>query len=139
MKSTIKKRIYYDDTDAGGVVYHANYLRYMDHARSEFISQRGFDFHVLQEQENLSYVVANIDIQYRRPCRLGDDIEVSAEIHKLGTTSVQFLQTVTLKSKHSDTLNGELCAEAIVTVVIVNLNTMKPTRIPAKLKEAMNK
>lgn len=128
MITSLDKTIYYDDTDAGGVVYHANYLRYMDHARSEFVSQLGFDFHTLQDTRNMSYVVVNVDINYRRPCRLGDKITVTAEIQKLGNTSMQFYQTVML--------NNELSVDASVTVVIVNLATMKPTRIPQAIKEA---
>ncbi len=129
MKTALEKTIYYDDTDAGGVVYHANYLRYMDHARSEFISQLGFDFHVLQAQENMSYVIANIDINYRKPCRLGDKISVTAEIKRTGKTSMQFYQTVMLAN--------ELCVDADVTVVIVSLETMKPTKIPSAIESAI--
>lgn len=126
---TIHKTIYYDDTDAGGVVYHANYLRYMDHARSEYINEIGFDFHTLQEKQNMSYVVANVNINYRKPSRLGDNINITAEIKNLGKTSLQFYQTVSVGS--------ELCAEADVTVVIVSLDTMKPTKIPAVIQEAL--
>lgn len=127
----LHKTIYYDDTDAGGVVYHANYLKYMDHARSEYLSQNGCDFHVLQDTLNMSYVVANVDINYKKPCRLGDNITVSAKVKSVGRSSVQFYQTVSL--------NGELCTEAEVTVVIVNLKTMKPCKIPKIIEEAINR
>ena len=100
----------------------------MDHARSDYINQLGFSFHTLQDTNNMSYVVANIDVNYRKPCRLGDTITVTAEIKKLGNTSIQFYQTVTLA--------GELCTDANVTVVIVDLETMKPTKIPNIMQEA---
>jgi len=131
MKTQVQKTIYYDDTDAGGVVYHANYLRYMDHARSEFLTASGFDFHVLQDEEQKAYVVGKVTISYRKSCQLGDKIVTTAAIKKIGRTSIDFEQTVLR--------NNELMSEAVVTVVIIDLITKKPVKIPTSIIEAIDR
>lgn len=129
MTFSIAKTIYYDDTDAGTVVYHANYLRYMDHARSEFLTQLGFPFHRLPEAHGKGFVVANVNVNYRKPCVLGDKINITANIAKLGSTSIDFEQTILR--------DNELMADAVVKIVIIDMKTMRPTKIPTFILEAI--
>lgn len=129
MTFSVNKTIYYDDTDAGGVLYHANYLRYMDHARSEYLTQHGFAFHELPEKHQKGFVVVNANINYRKPCVLGDKITVTAEIGQIGATSIEFKQTIMRQS--------ELMSDAIIKIVIIDMTTMRPTKIPHFLLEAI--
>lgn len=85
-------RIYYEDTDAGGVVYYANYLKYFERARTEWLRAAGFDQGVLARERNLLFVVRSIEARYHRPARLDDRIEVTAQAEAIGRASVDFVQ-----------------------------------------------
>jgi acyl-CoA thioester hydrolase len=84
----MKKRIYYDDTDAGGIVYHANYLKYCEQARSEIFFENGVYF------ENEGYVVKEINAKYIKPAKLGDIIEIKTELKELKKASIILIQTI---------------------------------------------
>lgn len=133
---TIRRRVYYDDTDGGGLVYHTNYLKYMEHARSEFFNARGYAPWNVTRDFQVLFVVANLSIRYLAPARLGDLLEVEAEVKKLAGVTVNFRQRIWLFDELSGKRDTEL-ANAKVRVVCLRTDNMKPTRIPVSIQESM--
>lgn len=114
-------RVYYENTDAGGVVYHAQYLNFFERARTEALRTLGFSQHQLLEKQ-LAFVVKKIEIDYRFPARLDDLLTVESKIIELKKASLVFEQCLYRES---------LClSQAKVTVACVNLEKMKPIAIP---------
>jgi len=134
-------RVYYEDTDAGGVVYHSNYISFFERARTEWLRQLGYELDELAEEENTIFVVRAVSCDYLRPALFNDELFVSAEIREVGKTSIQFTQKVMRAAKESDLLKGnETCivlAEGTVTVVCVDAKRFRPKRIPKLLYETM--
>jgi len=115
-------RVYYEDTDAGGVVYHSNYLNFMERARSEWLRQLGFEQTTLKEDLQIVFVVHSMNIAFKKPAKFNDLLEVSSEIEKLGHGSLVFCQKITL--------NNQLLVQAQVKLACVNAHTFKPSVIP---------
>ena len=122
-------RIYYDDTDAGGVVYHANYLRYMERGRTEFLRDRGLSVQVMHDRGIIFPVVA-IEINYRSPARLADLLEVETSIDAVKNSSFVAGQKVVRKE------DGRLLVEARVTLACVG-EGMRAKRLPTELRELL--
>ena len=125
-------RVYYEDTDAGGVVYYANYLKYLERARTEWLRALGFDQRRLAAERDLAFVVRAISVDYRKPARLDDALDIESGIERIGRASLHFAQTV---------MRGpERLLEARVTVACVKLSLLKPVPLPedllARLKES---
>lgn len=120
----LKIKIYYEDTDAGGVVYYANYLKYLERARTEFLLEKGIDVAKYHHDGSI-FVVVHTDIYYRSPVRLGDSIEV--------TTEIEDMTNATITLKHLIFREDTLLVEALVKVVCVNREG-KPQRIPEDFK-----
>jgi acyl-CoA thioester hydrolase len=118
-------RIYYEDTDAGGVVYYANYLRYMERARTEWLRALGWDQTGLAREFGILFIVRSAAIEYLRPGRLDDALAVTVEPHAGGASSLRLVQRVLR--------GGEEIARGEVAVVCVNTETLRPVRIPAAL------
>jgi acyl-CoA thioester hydrolase len=91
--STLKVKIYFEDTDCGGVVYHANYLRYFERARTEYFAERGISIREYMEQ-GISFVVARADIKYKSPAIYGDTLVIETKIEELKKISITFDQKV---------------------------------------------
>ena len=125
----MEKRIYYHDTDAGGVVYYGNYLKYLEEARTEFLEQKGLSVPSLCERGFL-YAVSQCLIRYRSPARYGDIILCHAHLKKV--TSVQMIFEQKILDKNSD----RLLVDAEVTLVSLNRD-FKPTPIPEDIKSQM--
>lgn len=89
----MKKKIYYHDTDAGGVVYYSNYLKYFEESRTEFLQDKGISVERLAEEGTL-FVVKKVEIDYKTPARYGDDLIVTAEISKVKNVTLEFTQCV---------------------------------------------
>jgi acyl-CoA thioester hydrolase len=124
----LKLKIYYEDTDAAGVVYYGNYLRYLERGRTEFLAARGLhiaDYH----NRGVVFAVVHVDIHYRRPARLGDEIEVQTGLGEMGNASVFFFQDVVRK--------GELIASARVKIACLDGNG-RPRRLPPELVNLKN-
>ena len=121
-----KFKIYYEDTDSGGVVYYANYLKFIERARSEIIKSLGFSNNNLREKFNLFFIVKYCNINYRKPAELEDELIVFTSVVSLSKTSLVMKQDV---KKHDD-----LVAEAEVCLVAVDMKG-KPTKIPDELKK----
>lgn len=123
--TSVSLRIYHEDTDSGGVVYHANYLRYMERARTEWLHAQGFDHERIEREYGILFVVRSVDIKYLRPARLGDYLEAWAEPRELRRGLLTFEQTV----RRAD----EVLAQARVRVISVALKDFKSTDVPLAL------
>ncbi|QNS14970.1 tol-pal system-associated acyl-CoA thioesterase [Mannheimia bovis] len=123
-------RVYYEDTDAGGVVYHANYLNFFERARTEFLRQYNFSQQALFGQ-SLAFVVKKIEIEYKLPARLDDLLNVETTISEFKKATLVFKQTL---------WKQDIClSEATVTVASVDLVKMKPVAIPDDIRQALQK
>jgi tol-pal system-associated acyl-CoA thioesterase len=122
-------RVYYQDTDAGGVVFHAQYLAFMERARTELVNEAGIDLAALADRDRILFMVHRIVVNYHQPARLNDRLSVSAEVVKMGRASLVFRQLVER--------GAELLVEADVTLALVDRDRMKPARMPAELEQAL--
>jgi acyl-CoA thioester hydrolase len=122
----MEKRIYYHDTDAGGVVYYANYLKYLEEARTEFFEKKGLTIQRLHECGFL-YAVRECALIYRSPARYGDTIVCDASLKKVTAVQMVFDQRIFSKN------DGRLLVESEVTLVSLNKD-FKPAPIPEELK-----
>lgn len=120
-------RIYYEDTDAGGVAYHGRYLGFFERGRTEFFRERGFSVQQLHEEGSI-FPVVRMEIDFRYPARLDDLVRIESKIISAGNTS--FMMQQHLFRSH----DNKLLAEGKVTLVCVD-STMKPKRLPTQLKE----
>lgn len=91
---TLQTRVYYEDTDAAGIVYHANYLKFMERARTEWLRQLGYDQRQLAAEHELAFVVRKMAIDFIRPARLDDKLEIVSKVTRCGKASIVFLQSV---------------------------------------------
>ena len=132
----IRRRVYYDDTDSGGVVYHTHYLKYMEQARSELLDSRGFAPWHMVERHGVVFVVAELNVRYLAPARLGDQLEVEAVIDKVAGVTVFFKQTIWLLNAATGERETEL-TRADVKVVCLDSERFKPVRIPSELQESI--
>lgn len=123
-------RIYYEDTDAGGVVYHANYLRFMERARNEWLRDLGRPIDKIVEQDKCLFVVRSLEMKFVRPAKLGDEILISAQIVSRKKASMVLQQAV-----HRETAGtGELLVNAKVELAIVSSETFRPVAMPKFLQ-----
>lgn len=123
-----KVKIYYEDTDAGGVVYYANYLKYLERARTELLAERGID---VAEYHNKGFLfaVVNVDVQYKKPAVLGDVIDV--------TTEVTDVTNVTISIGHRIFRGSTLLVEATVRLACINKDG-KPRRLPEEFASLLS-
>ena len=131
----IRRRIYFDDTDGGGVVYHTQYLRYMEHARSDFLIECGFGPQFLIENFNVMFAVTDLSVRYLAPARLGDLIEIDAVVQSLKGATIVFKQSAYLLDSEN-IRTGELVS-AEVKVVCLSSKSFKPVRIPSIVEESI--
>ena len=122
-------RVYYQDTDAGGVVFHAQYLAFMERARTELLNEAGIDLSRLSDERRIMFMVHELSARFHRPAGLNDLVSVSAEVVKMGQASLVFRQRVER--------GPELLVEADVTLAVVDRVRMRPARIPEELKKAL--
>lgn len=123
-------RVYYEDTDAGGVVYYANYLRYFERARTEFLRAAGIDAAEWARKARIEFAVADAKVYYKAPAKLGDMLSVEANIEELGGAYMVFGYTVRLKE------SGRLFVEGSTKLVCLD-EDFKPRRIPAEISDAL--
>jgi acyl-CoA thioester hydrolase len=124
----IPVRVYYQDTDAGGVVFHAQYLAFMERARSELLHALGIDLAHLADARRVLFLVHELKALYHAPGRLNDMLSVSAEVVKMGRASLVF--------RHRVERGSELLVEAEVILASVDRDRMRPVRVPAELQQA---
>ncbi|MFZ2163394.1 MAG: tol-pal system-associated acyl-CoA thioesterase [Sideroxyarcus sp.] len=123
-------RVYYQDTDAGGVVYHSNYVNFMERARTEWLRDLGYSHMDMIKNLDVMFVVRSIKLDYLRPAVLDDLLQVSARIKEIGRSRVTLEQTVTR--------GEELLAEGEVHLVCVEVQTFKPVSVPEILRKKWN-
>jgi len=122
-------RIYYEDTDAGGIVYHANYLKFMERARTEWLRSLGFEQNELARAHGVFFVVKKIAIDYLRPARFNDEIAVVSRLARCGRASMEFEQNVVHGSAE--------ITRAQVKVGCVDVRTLRPSAIPTEVHTEM--
>jgi len=123
-------RVYYEDTDAGGVVFYANYLKFYERARTEMLRAMGFEQDELMAQQNVIFVVRSVQVDYLQPAKFNDLLEVSAGLSLVKSVSLIFEQTIMRKE--------EVLSKATIRIACLNSNTMRPQLIPDFLKQALN-
>jgi acyl-CoA thioester hydrolase len=119
-------RVYYEDTDAGGVVYHANFLKFCERARTEFIRTLGFECSTLEKEHGFLFVVRHLEADYFAPARLDDLLNVQTSLSTLKNSSFVLHQTVVG--------SGSSLFDMYVTLVCVDAHAFKPVRVPQNLR-----
>jgi len=122
-------RVYFQDTDAGGVVYHASYVNFMERARTEWLRTHGYSNAGLMKEFGSVFVVRSLKLDYLKPALLDDMLDVTAQIKDIGRSRLSLLQTVLR--------GGELLTEAEVHLVCVSLESFKPVSVPAVLRDKL--
>ena len=128
-------RIYWEDTDAGGIVFYANYLRFFERARTEWLRSFGLSQQVLREQTCGMIVVTDVRLRYLQPARLDDQLLVTANLQEKGRASLTIGQQALLNREHMNPSEPVLLNEATVRIGWVDAATMRPSRIPATILE----
>jgi acyl-CoA thioester hydrolase len=121
-------RVYYEDTDLGGVVYYANYLKFLERARSEWLRQLGVSQTRLLEDERLLFAITAVEVRYLRPARFEDALEVSVRLQRLRRASMEFRQAI-----HRVGDSRELLCTATVTAACLDADRLRPRPLPAHL------
>lgn len=124
-------RVYYEDTDAGGVMYYANYLKFFERGRTEWLRRLGVNQSELAAKEHRIFVIKKVEIQYRKPARLDDLLAIHSQITRLGRASIHFDQ--------SALRNGELLCESSIQVGCVDANTFRPAGLTHELRTLLEK
>ena len=119
-------RVYYEDTDAGGVVYYANYLRFMERARTEWLRAKGFEQDQLRDQAGIVFAVRRVEIDYLRPARFNQALEVSVTVRETGRASLTLEQEV----RDSD---AKPCCRGRVKLACVDIQRFRPAPLPPDL------
>ena len=124
-------RVYFQDTDAGGVVYHANYLNFMERARTEWLRAHGYSNAGLMKEFGMVFVVRSMKLDYLKPALLDDSLDVTAQIKDIGRSRLTLTQSI---------LRGdEVLTEAEVHLVCVSLASFKPASVPEVLRTQLEK
>ena len=130
---TFPIRIYWEDTDAGGIVFYANYLKFFERARTEWLRSLGIEQQSLKDESGGMFVVSETQLKYFSPARLDDLLEVTAQTAEAGRASLVLKQQAWLNVEGQ----RKLLAEGTIRIGWVDSQTMKPGRIPAKILEAL--
>lgn len=124
-------RVYYEDTDTGGVVYYANYLKFFERGRTEWLRTLGMDQYELATREHVMFVVRHANITYHRPARLDDNVDVHTVVADIGASTLLFAQEARC--------DGRLLAKADIQVCAVDSETFKPIRITPSIRNLLEK
>lgn len=127
---SIPIRIYYEDTDAGGIVYYANYLRFMERCRTEWLRHIGFDVREVTERFGVIFAVHSAAIRYLKPARLSDLLAVSMSVENCGRASLAVKQEVRR--------TGQLLSHGDVKLVVLDTDRLRPKPIPTEVLEGIN-
>ena len=128
-------RVYWEDTDAGGIVFYANYLRFFERARTEWLRSLGVNQRELRETSGGMFVVGGVELGYHRPARLDDRIEVTASVAELGRASLVLAQQAWLLDGE---VRAQLLCEGRIRIGWVDAAQMKPARIPSDILPLLN-
>jgi acyl-CoA thioester hydrolase len=130
-RSELDIRVYYEDTDTGGVVYYANYLKFFERGRTEWLRRLGVDQSDMARCEHKVFVVKSLQIQYCRPARLDDLLTVRSTVTRVGPASINFDQAALC--------DGELLCQGAIQVCCVDQNTFRPTPFSRELRALLEK
>ena len=128
-------RVYYEDTDSGGVVYYANYLKFMERARTEFLRNSGFEQNQLKQEQGILFAVHSLSIQYIKPAVFNDELMVTTKITALGKASLTFNQSIQRVSEDRLSENTLIC-DAEVKIACLDAEQFSPVVMP---KEILNR
>ena len=129
-------RVYWEDTDGGGIVYYANYLRFLERARTEWLRARGHSQQELARDPGIVFAVVSLSVEYRAPARLDDELEITCEPHPEGAASLRFAQRI-YRAAPAAGEAPRLLLEADVRVACVDARTLRPQRLPHFLSDAL--
>ena len=136
MSFALPIRVYWEDTDAGGIVFYANYLKFMERARTEWLRSLGIAQRQLREDTGGIFVVSETQLKYHRPARLDDELLVTAELRQIGSASLIIAQRVLSKSEQSATdvaAGPALLCEGTIRIGWVDAASLRPARIPRQV------
>ena len=131
-------RIYWEDTDAGGIVFYANYLKFFERARTEWLRERGVGQQQLRELTGGMFVVSDAQLRYHRPARLDDELSVTAQLQETGRASLTIGQQALLKPEQMTDSRPVLLCEGTIRLGWVDATTMRPARMPGFLLEQLS-
>ena len=126
-------RVYWEDTDAGGIVFYANYLKFFERARTEWLRSLGVEQQALRERTGGMFVVSGTEVRYHRPSRLDDLLLVTAQVVEAGRASMTIAQT----ARRGPSPDGELLCEGTIRIGWIDAQTFRPQRIPAEVLTAL--
>ena len=126
-------RVYWEDTDAGGIVFYANYLKFFERARTEWLRSLGVGQQALRESTGGMFVVSETNIKYHRPARLDDELLVTARLQESGRASL----TIAQQARRKTAGEPELLCEGSIRIGWVSASSMKPERIPGSILEVL--
>jgi acyl-CoA thioester hydrolase len=127
---TFPVRVYWEDTDAGGIVYYANYLKFMERARTEWLRELGVEQEPLRVEQGLMFVVVHADVHFKKPARYGDTLHVGCALKERSRASLRFHQVIVREGTQDVLVEGE------VKVACLDAIKFKPCRLPAIVLEA---
>ena len=128
-------RVYYEDTDTGGIVYYANYLKFAERARTEVLRDLGITQRALMEEDGLAFAVRRCEVDYLAPARLDDELEVRTALRTLGAASLDLDQAI-YRVKGEDGASERELARLVVRLAVINRDG-RPTRLPAKVTDLL--
>lgn len=124
-------RVYWEDTDGGGIVYYANYLKFLERARSEWLRSIGVDQAGLFREQGVQFVVVEANLRYHQAARYDDALAVTATVDSVKGASLNFAQTI-----HRGSADGELLVSADIRVAALDARSLRPRRLPRELTGA---
>lgn len=122
-----KYRIYYEDTDSGGVVYYANYLKFFERCRTDFLRSSGIGQHQLASEQSIAFVVRRCNVEYVMPAKLDDEVTVTIQVKELKAASISLVQKMIC--------NDFILSDFEVEIVCVDSNNFKPKKIPEQIRK----
>lgn len=131
-------RVYWEDTDGGAIVYYANYLRFLERARTEWLRELGASQAELASEQGILFAVVSICVDYRAPARLDDELEITCEPQPRGAASLIFAQRIYHAGVTGAARSRRLLVEAQVRVACVDAASLKPRRLPQFLLDAVS-
>ena len=129
-------RVYWEDTDGGAIVYYANYLRFLERSRTEWLRAHGHSQHALAQESRILFTVVSIQVDYRAPARLDDELQITCEPRAEGPASLRFAQRI-YRTKGASAQPAALLVEAQVRVACVDSASLRPRRLPQFVRDAV--
>ena len=123
-------RVYYEDTDAGGVVYYANYLKFLERARTEWLRDLGFEQDGLLQEDRVVFPVRRVEVDYLKPARFNDELKVCVRLRDLGSAALEFEQRI-------EAADGSVLCRGMVVIVCVDADSFRPRRLPGAVHAAI--